>query len=302
MSTFGKSQSASDVVRKLYTGVENFKVIALNPTKAEIEAIYGREIDYNPEYLSETEIEENGVKKKYKQVKFDFFLENEDKSISTRLQFYVADTYKQSATTGTYQVVNIFGKSTWLSKEIIQSKQLPDNMSFFDPEGLRIAKRGEVELVDALVALLNLKAFKGTGDRSDSYAQIPDDVWKNMFEKGDFSFIQGIVKGSENKIGVLLGVKTKDDGGKVQATFQKKVLRQFVLKQTKPDRFSYLLREVKSSQDNGAFSTVDFGPEDLNLREYNPSSTTSSDPNQMDVFGAEAVTASADDDWMNADV
>ena len=37
--------------RKFFTGVENFKVVAVNPSKAELEALYGREITYEPEYL-----------------------------------------------------------------------------------------------------------------------------------------------------------------------------------------------------------------------------------------------------------
>ena len=52
MSGFGKEVEVSGgAVRKLYVGAENFKVVGINPTKAELEVMYGREINFDPEYV-----------------------------------------------------------------------------------------------------------------------------------------------------------------------------------------------------------------------------------------------------------
>ena len=46
---FGKSNESSKQV-KFYTGVENFLITAVSPNKAEMEALIGREITYDPSY------------------------------------------------------------------------------------------------------------------------------------------------------------------------------------------------------------------------------------------------------------
>ena len=82
MSAFGKQQEVSEsAVRKLFVGIENFKVIAVNPTKEELEKMYGREINFNPEYLGETEVEDGDAKRVANQIRLDFYLSNEDESI-----------------------------------------------------------------------------------------------------------------------------------------------------------------------------------------------------------------------------
>ena len=61
------------------------------------------------------------------QIRLDFFLANEDNSITTKIQFYVGDTHHKSAS-GKYRVINSFGKDTWLTGEAIKDKNIPDNM------------------------------------------------------------------------------------------------------------------------------------------------------------------------------
>mgnify|MGYP000017315179 FL=1 len=109
---------------------------------------------------------------------------------------------------------------------------------------------------------------------------------------------------TNNKIGILLGVKTKGDGKLVQTAFNRHTLRQYVIGGTRADKFKYILKDLKSAQDAGAFGNVDFGPLDLSIREHQitPTAISADNTNQFDAFAqaepaADAVTMS-DDDWL----
>ena len=307
MSGFGKQVEVGEgVQRKLYTGAENFKVVAVNPTKAELEEIYGREINFDPEYIGTTKVSDSDGEREVPQIRLDFYLANEDESVTTKIQFYIADTHHKSQT-GKYKVINSFGRDTWLDKEAITSKIIPDNMSWYNSTGVKVAKRGEVELISFLVNLLNLPFnLDKVEDPSEAYAQVSKEEWVKIFA-GDVTLLRNVVGSTNNKIGVLLGVKTKGDGKLVQSTYNRHTLRQYVIAGTRVDKFKYILKDLDEAVAAGAFGNVDFGARDLSLREFSitPTEVTTENTNQLDVFAtadasAEAVSADADD-WLNED-
>jgi hypothetical protein len=201
-------------------------------------------------------------------------------------------------------VINSFGKDTWLTEEAIKTKTLPDNMQWYNADGVKVAKRGEVELISFLVNLLNLPwDTSKVADVSECYARIDKEEWAKIFA-GDVSLLKGLIDSTNNKIGILLGVKTKGDGKLVQTAFNRHTLRQYVIGGTRADKFKYILKDLKSAQDAGAFGNVDFGPLDLSIREHQitPTAISADNTNQFDAFAqaepaADAVTMS-DDDWL----
>ena len=51
---FGKAQVSKEATEiKRYTGVGSVFVVGVNPSKAELEKLYDRELDKDPEYLTE---------------------------------------------------------------------------------------------------------------------------------------------------------------------------------------------------------------------------------------------------------
>ena len=308
---FGASQEVKEgPVVKYYTGVENFKVVAVNPTKAELEAIYGRELNFTPEYLGETKVEDGDGERTVPQYRLDFYLANEDNSITTKAQFYIDDTHHLSQS-GKYKVINSFGKTTWLTKEQVQTKTLPANMQWFNTSGLKVSKRGEDHLIDFLVNLLNLPyKIDELADPSDAYASISSEQWSKIFA-GDLSLLQGIINNTNNKIGVLLGVKTKADGKLVQTIYNRKTLRQYTKSSTRADKYKWLKSDLVSSVAAGAFGNVDFGVDretgegSYDISEYVIGATkiTTENSNQLDVFettsGAQDEFIGGADDWMN---
>ena len=303
MSAFGKEQSAGGSVKKLHTGAANFKVVGINPTKEELEAIYGRELNFDPEYTGSTTVTDSDGERDARQIRLDFYLHNEEEGLTEKIQFYVADTHHKSQS-GKYKVINSFGKDTWLTEEAIKTKTLPDNMQWYNADGVKVARRGEVELISFLVNLLNLPwDTSKVADVSECYARIDKEEWNKIFE-GDVTLLKGLIDNTNNKIGVLLGVKTKGDGKLVQTAFNRHTLRQYVIGGTRADKFKYILKDLKSAQDAGAFGNVDFGPLDLSIREHQitPTAISADNTNQFDAFAqaepaADAVTMS-DDDWL----
>ena len=305
MSGFGKEVEVSGgAVRKLYVGAENFKVVGINPTKAELEVMYGREINFDPEYVGTTKVTDSDGEREVPQVRLDFYLANEDNSLTTKLQFYIADTHHKSQT-GKYKVINSFGRDTWLDGEAIKTKVVPDNMHWYRSDGVKVAKRGEVELISFMVNLLNLPFnLDKVSDVSEAYASISKEQWAAIFG-GDTSLLKGLIDNTNNKIGVLLGVKTKGDGKLVQTTFNRHTMRQYVIPSSRAEKFKYVLKDLDESQAAGAFGNVDFGPRDLSLREHNitPTAISTENASQMDVFAVatpseDGVTAESDD-WLN---
>ena len=178
-------------------------------------------------------------------------------------------------------------------------------MQWYRSEGVKVAKRGEVELVSFLVNLLNLPFnLDKVEDIAKAYASIDKDEWTKIFA-GDFTLLRNIITNTNNKIGVLLGVKTKVDGKLVQTTFNRHTMRQYIISSNKAEKFKYLLKDLDESVAAGAFGNVDFGPRDLSLREHNISPTVISteNANQLDVFATAGVSDDAvsddADDWLN---
>ncbi len=307
---FGASQEASETPAvKYWTGVENFKVVAVNPSKEELEAIYGRELNFTPEYLGETEVEDGDGKRTVPQYRVDFYLSNEDNSITTKAQFYIADTHHLSQS-GKYKVINSFGKTTWLTKEEVTTKSLPQNMQWYNTSGLKVAKRGEDHLIDFLVNLLNLPyKIEELGDPSEAYASISNEQWAKIFQ-GDLALFRSIIENTGNSIGVLLGVKTKADGKLVQTIYNRKTLRFYTKNANRVDKYKWLQKDLQQSTAAGAFGNVDFGVSretaegSYELREFvvGATSISTENTNQTDIFATDsgAQDEFADNDsWMN---
>ena len=224
MSTFGQAQEAGEgFVNRLYTGVENFNVVFVCPTHAELKTIYGERAK-EPNYLS-TDDDGN------RQCRIDIFLNNNpaegENEIATKVSFYVTESEKLSQTNKRLYM-NAYGQTAWLPLD----GGIPDNMKWYDVTGSRAA-------------------FGGVSD------------FTAMFS-GNFASIKAATK-SPNKIGLLLGVKTTDDGKMYQDAYTRNTLRQWA---KESGNFDYLRASVTEAQQNGAFSKTVFGSPDYKLREF----------------------------------
>lgn len=273
----GKESLESAPVKR-YIGVAPVFVNAVNPTKAELENIYGIALENNPEYISETEI--NG--KKVKQARLDFIVSTDAAKcngieLTSKISFFISDSVRYNRDNTKIQVINKYGETTWLPIEDAKAKRVPENLSWFEPADFRPAYIGEEELTGFIKAYLNIpnKSYRNAKgevvelkDKSEAEARL--DNIANYF-KGDFTELKSVLAlQPNNKVRVLFGVKTTDDGKQYQAVYTQRFLK------NNNTNYESLKKDVEDRKANGAYPTTEF--EVCDLKEYTVEATDLSKP------------------------
>lgn len=188
--SFNANSSDEAVVKegKLFTGLRNMKVVAINPTKAQMEAM-GYRPQSDPTYLSS----EKDVKK----CRLDFYLQGESdegETIRTKIAFFLENSNRinQAGTKGEW--INDFGRSAWGTPDAA-----PDGLQWFDTTTARACKVGESDLHSFLINWLNISP--------NDEAKL--DNFDALFD-GNYGELQSLLKGNpNNEIRVLLTVRDK---------------------------------------------------------------------------------------------
>lgn len=269
----GRETTNSQEIKR-YIGVAPVFVLAVNPTKDELEKIYNNTSDNAPEYLSKTEV--NG--KEVEQVRIDFIVQtNTERSngidLKTKLSFFLTNMPKYNRDGSKVQVINKYGETTWLSIEDAKNKVIPSNLSWFEAADIRPAYIGEAELTIFIKKYLNIpnKSYrKSNGElvelenKADAEARL--DCISNYF-KGDFSELKTIASLlPNNEIKCMFGVRTTDDGKMYQAVYSHEFVKNNVTDYSKLDE------DLQNRKQNGAYPTTEFSICDL--KEYTVESTT----------------------------
>lgn len=143
---------------KMYKGMAAFNIVAVNPTKAELEALTGREIENDPEYVGKTDEGKEQVRVVfYGKTAPDAKLNNGIEMLIP-ISFMLTKDYRVGQTSGKYQIIDKFGRTAWATKEEVQSKSIPQYSS--GPANIsadyRLAWQGEEFLIDFLIQWLNI--------------------------------------------------------------------------------------------------------------------------------------------------
>lgn len=237
----GKTQESNGNGFKRYVGIAESYPIALNPTKKELEALYGREINYEPEYYG---TDENGIK----WAKFDFIMRtkpNTCNNIDTmcRATFSLRNEKYYTKDKSQVRVIDAFGNSQYITEEEANAKKpiYTKSGNLAKLGEYHIARVGEPELCDFLRKLINIPdAFeyndgkwilkklkhlneltKEEADRGDvlTYEQCSITFDKEDYEaffKGNTSELWKTIKERmiDNSLGIklLYGVKVGENG------------------------------------------------------------------------------------------
>ena len=172
---------------KLYSGLANFKVIAVNPTLAELHEL-GIMVKQDPNYF----VDLNGTE----YFKLCFWVKNDD--LTTRFEILM-NSEERISKSGKHQWMNNVGQSTWSDGE--------PEYDWFKKEGLRKALTGEETLINFVKQWANV----ANGDEAyfESIAKIV---------KGDVAKVRALVGLLEsNEVRLLIGVKD----GKYQTVYTK---------------------------------------------------------------------------------
>ena len=111
----GKTQESTETAEfKKYIGVGSSFVVAVNPTKKELETIYGREMTNDPEYVVDTD---NG-----KEARITFVVKTDPNTCNgvellNRVMFTLRNTPAYNRDQTKVQVIDKYGNVTWTDVE-----------------------------------------------------------------------------------------------------------------------------------------------------------------------------------------
>ena len=272
----GKESTESNVVKR-YIGVAPVFILAVNPSKTELEKLYDTELENAPEYVGETEIGQEGDKHNVPQVRLDFIVQTDpDKSngidMKTKVSIFLVKEVKYNRDNSKVQVINKYGETTWLPIEDAKAGRVPENLSWFEPADFRPAFIGEEELTGFIKAYLNIpnKSYRKKNgevvelkDKSEAEARL--DKIQDYF-KGDFSELKNVIAlQPKNKVKCMFGVRTTDDNKQYQTVYTQKFLKNNITDYSKLDK------ELQERKNAGAYPTTEFSTCDL--KEYTVEST-----------------------------
>ena len=285
----GQDTTVEQVGYKKYIGVGVCNVIAINPTKTQIEQIYGSAPDKDPEYIGKDPEGKD-------QIRIDCILKtvpekNNGIEAISKVSFFLKKALRISST-GKIQVVNKYGEFAYIEEALAKKGELPDNMQWYLAP-YRPAMDGEENLTHFLKTFLGIqtRSWKDANgkehqveDLATAEAQL-EDIQKyfsgNVKELVDLLALQ-----KDNTIKVVFGVKSTDDGKEYQDVFTRKFLR------GNARNNSALDSEITKSQAAGAYPKTVFSS--APLQEYTVAATVFSNTpttppapaNVEDWFGA----------------
>ena len=273
----GKESSEGGAIKR-YIGVAPVKVLATNPTKAELESLYNTTLDKDVEY---TGVQNNeGTNVPYARIDFVVRTDPEKSNgieMTTKISYFVRKEYRFNRDKSKVQVIDKYGRTAWVTKEQANAHEIPQYKN--GPANLdkdyRPAYVGEEDLTNFIKTYLNIpnvqKYVDGKWELVDNPAECEarlDGIDK--FFAGDFKELKEIMSYQpNNKVKVLFGVRTTDDGKQYQAAYTQMVLRNGVTD------FSKLDSDLADRKEAGAYSTTEF--EVVPIHEYNVESTSVED-------------------------
>lgn len=303
--------STEGAPRKLFIGVASSYIVAVNPTKAELEKLTGRTLEKEPEYLGSTEVNGNQVP----QVRLDFvckpnpdkYLDAQNQPIDTliHVSLFLRKQYKYGSRTGKYQIIDTYGRTAWATKEEIDKKAIPvyqtkdgGTMQANISKDYTVAYDGIEDLTKLIRAYLNIPTVEKWDNgkvvgliENPADAEVMPDHIEDYF-KGDFTELKEIFGYQpNNEVKIAYGVRTTDDNKQYQAAYTRMFLKNNVTDYSKLDR------DIASTKANGGLSTTEF--ECSELHEYsvtptsfepseNPTTSMPASPDNDAMFGEPA--------------
>ena len=307
MMAFGRAQESKEAAEiKRFTGVGSVFVVGVNPNKSELEKLYDRELDKDPEYITE----KDGITS----ARIDFIVKtdtaakcNNDIELLTKVSMFIRKEYRFNKDKTKVQVIDKYGRTAWVTKEQAKNHEIPvysNGKPANIDKDYRPAYVGEEDITNFLKLFLGIpnveKWVKNeeTGRREVvGLVDNPEDCECRLeniedYFKGKFNEIKDAINlMPNNKIKVLFGVRTTDEGKQYQDVYTRKFLSNAV------SVYDKLAEDVQSNKDNGAYPNTEFVVADL--QEYTVQATnfnnTNNDNGDMP-FDGEAPAAT---DWFN---
>ena len=293
-------QSTEGAEVKRFIGVASCFVAGVNPTKEELEKFYGRTIDSAPQYITEVSDNNGGT---IPQVRIDFLVvADPDKykkngtpiNFKSKVTIFLRKQFVEGSISHKFQIIDKYGRTAWATQEDIDAKRIPVYSNGKQANidiNYHKAYRGEEDLINFLIAYINIppcqKYVNGEWVMNDASELPNSEAYLEHIEdyfKGNFKELREILKYQpKNKVKVLFGIRTADDGRQFQTSYSRMFLKNSVT------NYGKLAREVANTQNNGGEKNVEYDVQDLH--EYEVKATNFEEKKEEDPF------AGSEDSW-----
>lgn len=276
LMALAKGKEVKEVSFKNFIGVCAVKVISANPTKEQFEKMTGRTLDKETAYVTEND----GVKS----ARIDFIIQKEETpenpfSFTMRMPFFVRDG-KMTSQSGKVKVIDVYGRTAWVTEEELAAGSIPiysNGMPANISKGYRPCYSGEEELTNFLRTLLGIpKVEKWENGKVVGLIDNPTEAETRLdhiqdFFKGNFKEIQEAISlWPNNKIKVLMGVRTNADNKQYQAFFMQRFMS------PNSSNYDYLVKALDAEKAAGRYADTEF--EVCELKEYSQQPTDFTKP------------------------
>ena len=269
----GKESTEGGAIKR-YIGVAPIKVLGVNMDKAALEAAYNTTLDKAPEYTGSADVD--GEKVPYARI--DFVIKTDAEKcdgidITTKATYFLRKRYRFNKEKTKVQVIDKYGRTAWVTKEQAQNHEIPQYTN--GPANLdkdyRPCYDGEEFLTNFIKTYLNIPNVQKYVDGKWVMVDNPSECEARLdgidkFFAGDFRELQEIMSYQpNNKVKVMFGVHTTDDGKQYQAVYTQMILRNGTTD------YSRLDKDLQERKDNGAYPTTEFKAEPI--QEYKVDAT-----------------------------
>lgn len=281
---FAKGKESKEFSNELYVGVAPVSVLAVNPTAAELSKIYDREIENEPDYKSEIEID--GAKTNQTRIDFIVKVDEEKTGINciSKISFFVANKIRGNKDNTKIQIIDKYGRTAWATREEFEARQIPQYAS--GPANIDADYRGcyigEEDLTNFVINYLGLPPVMNykngnwvmSENPQESEARFDIDSINNIL-KGDVKDLKDIINYQpNNKVKALFGVRHSNNN-----TYQ--TVYSTVLK-LGATNYSKLEKEVNNRKNGGGLSTSEFYFGDITVYTVQPTNFTESQKSPFD--------------------
>lgn len=280
----GKESTDGENYKKVI-GVGSVYVLAVNPTKAELEKLYGTEIEKEPEYVGEVEVGED--KHKVPNVRLNFIVKTDAEKhgidLTTNISFFLRREARYNRDASKVQVIDKYGRTAWVTTEQLKQHEIPvyKNGAANIDKDYRPCYVGEEELTNFVKSYLNIPNVMRYVNGSWVMNSNPDESLSRLdhiedYFKGKFTELKEIINlQPNNRVKCLFGVRTNDDNRQFQAVYTNMFLKQRVTD------YSSLDKDLQERKAAGAYSNTEF--QVCDLKEYEVQATDFSKTSASDL-------------------
>lgn len=228
---------------KKYVGVGSFRVLGVNPTKAELEKFYGKEVASEPQYLLD-KVDENDGNKPYKLLRVTFMIQADDpktvneinpndkksretnaaltEPLKTTVSFFLDSRYFYNRDKTKVQVIDKYGRTAWCTVDQCKNHQIPvyaNGPAKLDAD-YTPAFRGEEALTNFFLNYLNITPVESYNTNTGQWIPFPhpSDCEFKLYHikdyfKGDISELKEFCSLiPTNYLKLLTGIRTDNEG------------------------------------------------------------------------------------------